>query len=431
MTLLLIFFGKLVSFLSKTLNLGGGATWPGHIALSVNKNFIRDLLKTSKTRVVVVAGTNGKTTTTKLLQTIFVTSGKSVIVNTSGANLLNGIASSLLLRSSILGNLSHDFAVFEIDENSLPLALAEFTPDYLVLLNIFRDQLDRYGETDVIMKKWKNAVSDLPASTTLILNADDPQIVFIGKNARAKISYFGLGEKGETKLAHAADAVHCPNCGNKLEFERVYLSHAGEWECPSCKIKTPPDKLTKAPSYPVVGVYNKYNIHAAVLTAKNAGIAESDIERGLLSFKPAFGRQEKIKIGEKTAQIFLSKNPTSMNESLRTVAQLNPKTMLIVLNDRIPDGRDVSWIWDVDFEDFLSKQTKLVISGDRCYDMGLRIKYASEYRVSNIEYQIEKRLEKAIKTALQKTPQNETLYVVPTYSAMLDVRKILKGRKIL
>ena len=181
-------------------------------------------------------------------------------------------------------------------------------------------------------------------------------------------------------------------------------------------------------TYPLPGIYNIYNTHAAVLFAQINNITNETIEQSLKNFTPAFGRQEIIELDDKKVQIFLSKNPTSFNESLRTIKELNALHVLFVLNDRIPDGRDVSWIWDVDFEEYLNDKIDVSVSGDRCYDMSVRLKYAhpSVKKVDTYPF-----LDKAVTSALYKLPKGETLFILPTYSAMLEVRKILTGKKIL
>ena len=426
----LILLGKFVSFLSRIANRGHGSTWPGHIALSLNKNFIKDLLKENKQlQTIIVVGTNGKTTTSKLIQAILEEDKKRVFQNASGANLLNGIASTLLLKSDISGKLPYDFAIFEIDENTLPLVLKELTPHYIVALNLFRDQLDRYGEVNTIAIKWQTAMQHLPNTTTLILNADDPQIAYLGKDTKAKTTYFGLEDKTLTtkKAQHAADSTYCPNCGKKLVFSSTYYAHLGEWKCTSCKYEHPKLSLSQAAHYPLSGVYNIYNTLAAVLLAKTVGVDEKTISAALQSFKPAFGRQEILEIDGKKVQLFLAKNPASFNQSLRTVKELGGQNVLLVLNDRVPDGRDVSWIWDVDFEDYVSG-INVHVSGDRGWDMALRIKYAHP-TINHVD--THERLDYALRDMIKELPTSETLYILPTYSAMLEVRKILTGKKIL
>lgn len=429
MNILLILFGKLLASIGHFLNLGSGSTWPGHIGLSINKNFIKDIIKANpQLKIILVAGTNGKTTTVKLIRTILEQNGKEVFQNESGANLLNGIASTLIHQCNEVGIIDKNFGILEIDENTLPLILKQLTADYIILLNLFRDQLDRYGEVNTIAIKWKSALNKLSSHAKLILNADDPQVAFLGEKSKTHVLYFGINSKNKTeKVQHASDSTYCPNCGKKLTYSLIYFSHLGDWECKKCGYKHPKEIFTKSPLYPLVGIYNEYNTNAAALLTKTIGINDKKISSALHEFKPAFGRQEDLEINGKKVKIFLSKNPTSFNESLRTISDLGAKSLLIVLNDRIPDGRDVSWIWDVDFEE-MDKHRSVSVAGDRTYDMALRLKYAD---MPIKDEQIYTDLEKASSENLKNLKKNETLYILPTYSAMLEVRKILTGRKIL
>ncbi|EKD86169.1 MAG: hypothetical protein ACD_37C00434G0001 [uncultured bacterium] len=431
-----ILFGKAFISLSKLLNLGNGSTWPGHIALNLNSNFVKDLLRSNprgrKLKALIIAGTNGKTTTGKLITEILRSNGNSVIENASGANLLNGLASAIIKGSSLfdsarpgLAVLKQDYLIFETDENALPQVLNETNADYVICLNLFRDQLDRYGEIDSIAKKWHSSFEKLGPNTTLILNADDPQIAYLADGIKAKTLYFGLSEKGNDKTLHGADSTHCPKCLEKLEFETVFFSHLGIWKCPNCKLKRPTTDIEELSQYPLEGKYNKYNALAASLFATNESIGQDKITISFNNFTPAFGRQEKLTYKGKNVQIFLSKNPTSFNESLSTVKDLKGKDLLILLNDRIPDGLDVSWIWDINFEEILNKEFNVGVSGDRVYDMALRLKYAEQF--THIDPDPKVMLNKMV----EALKSDETLYILPNYSAMLDIRKILTGRKIL
>jgi UDP-N-acetylmuramyl tripeptide synthase len=422
----LILSGKILSQIFRALKLGNGSTWPGHIALSLNQNFIKDIFDKSKTKTIFIVGTNGKTTTSKLVSAILEKNGYSVLHNSSGANLLNGIASSLILQSDMSGNLKKDFAILEIDENVFPLISKQIEPDFLISLNLFRDQLDRYGEIDSISKNWKKTI-DKFINTKVILNADDPQISFLGKDSKLDVSYFGLNEEQiQTKnVMHGADSILCPNCHERLEFKCCYFSHLGIWECKNCKYKRPNPTMSSFSFYPLPGKYAMYNILAAVLFAKKIGIKDKDIVSSLKNFKPAFGRQEELEYKKKNVQLFLSKNPTSFNESLSTVAELNGKTILIVLNDKIPDGLDVSWIWDINFESIIIRDMNLIVAGDRKFDMALRLKYSGYF------VHIAEDLNDAIEKSIENLEENEKLYILPNYSAMLETRKILTGKEIL
>lgn len=424
--IIIIFICKIFSGLSRLLNLGNGSTWPGHIALKFNNNIINDILKTSQTKTIIIIGTNGKTTTAKLLETILQNNNYKVLVNSSGANLLNGVASALIDACSLNGVLTKDFVIFETDENTLSPIAKKVKPDFIIALNLFRDQLDRYGEIDTIAKNWKKALDILPEAT-LILNADDPQIAYLGINRKNKTFYFGLNNKilQKTTTQHATDSILCPNCFTKLSFKAYYFSHLGIWQCNKCHFKTPKPNITSLEFYPLMGIYARYNTLAAVLIAKIIGLDKKQISKSLKNFQPAFGRQEKLSYHNKSIQIFLSKNPTSFNQSLTTIIELGGKTVILALNDRIPDGTDVSWIWDVDFETILSKETNVFVTGDRVYDLALRLKYAGFF------VHIKDDLKETLDIAVKNLDANETLYVLPTYSAMLEIRKTITGKAIL
>jgi UDP-N-acetylmuramyl tripeptide synthase len=422
----LILLGKILSKVFRVLKLGNGSTWPGHIALFLNPNFIKEVFDNSNTKTIFIIGTNGKTTTSKLISTILEKNNYSVLHNISGANLLNGIASSLILQSNKTGKLNKAFAILEIDENVFPLISKQIDPDFLISLNLFRDQLDRYGEIDSISKSWKKTI-DKFIKTKLLLNADDPQISYLGRKSKLDVSYFGLSEDFiQTRtIQHGADSILCPNCQERLDFKCCYFSHLGIWECRHCGYKRPKPDITSFSFYPLEGRYAVYNILAAVLFAKKIGIKQKDIENSLKNFKPAFGRQENINFKDRNIQLFLSKNPTSFNESLSTVSELNGKTVLIILNDRIPDGLDVSWIWDINFESIIKKGLNIILAGDRKYDMALRLKYSEHF------VHVAKDLKDAIEISLESLEKDEKLYILPNYSAMLEVRKILTGKEIL
>ena len=484
--LLAIFLGKVTFKLSQLFKLGAGGTWPGEVVLTISPNILTQLFDQLHEGVVIVAGTNGKTTTSLMIKQILEKQGISVIHNTTGANLLNGITSACIKESDWLGRINADWGVFETDENTLLSIIFNFQFSIfkdkkliIVLLNLFRDQLDRYGEVDVIAEKWAKAlqaISSQPSATghnklTLILNADDPQIAHLGirlshprldrgsadsrlrgndkeksfqLRSDSNVLYFGVNDKKHflKQKEHATDSTFCLNCGGRLVYEGIYYSHIGVWKCVGCGEKRPQPDLSVWDS-PMPGLYNQYNTLAAVSVAKALDIKDNIINQALQRFKPAFGRQEEFTINvptspglreaSKQVKLFLSKNPAGFNASLRTVLELNPKTVLLVLNDRIPDGRDVSWIWDVDFEILTQDKHKIIVSGDRVYDLALRMKYAFQ-QYNNLAMQqliIKENLAEAIETGLKSIKPEGTLYILATYSAMLEVRKILTGKKIL
>ncbi len=438
--------GKLVSKASKTFKKGAGSTWPGHIALKTDKAFIRKIIsKNPRLKIVLIAGTNGKTTTTKSLAHILDTNNISTITNSAGANLINGLASTLVLKSDIMGRIKERALLFEVDENTLPLVLDEIpSPDAIILLNLFRDQLDRYGEVNATAEKWKECLEKLD-ETLIVANADDPQIAYLAGFAKQK-SFFTINDKFKTErtLSHAVDSTTCPRCNNPLVYSKISYSHLGNYACPNCGFINPTSQSFNIKTS-LLGKYNLYNLSSAIIVAlKVFGINEIKALDSLLSFKPAFGRQEATEIDGKKVMLLLSKNPTGFNESLKVAIEKTRKyssseerssrskvsnningTILILLNDKIPDGRDISWIWDVDFEVLKNKNFMVFVSGDRCYDMANRLLFA------NITHEVFENYENAYKEALKHTGKGKTLTVLPTYSAMLEVRQLISGRKIL
>lgn len=321
----------------------------------------------------------------------------------------------------------------EIDENTLPQILKELTPEFIILLNLFRDQLDRYGEVNIVAAYWADAIKKLTDQTTLILNADDPQIAYLGFETKAKALYFGLMDEKthlDNKFSNqASDSRYCPRCNNKLTYKQIVFSHLGDWLCENCGLKRPKLDINSAANL-LPGTYNKYNTLSATLVLKQIGVSVEKINASFANFKPAFGRQETIRYKNKKVQIFLSKNPTSFNQSFQTISDMGAKTILIVLNDRIPDGRDVSWIWDVDLPG-IKNFKKIFVSGDRVYDIALRLKYELGTVDYNLKIQAFEKIQQAIDESAKITGENETLFILPTYSAMLETRKILTGKKIL
>ena len=429
-----ILLGKIIILFSRMFNLGNGSTWPGHIVLKFNPDFLKRITTKSTAKVILVAGTNGKTTTATMITTILKENNKRVFQNTSGANLKNGIVSSFIDQANLLGKINNEYVVLEVDENALPLILKDIIPHSIIILNLFRDQLDRYGELDSIAQKWSIAFESLTSKTNLILNADDPLVVSLGEDTQANLLFFGLNDLTKNKIhQHASDSIYCPLCKTKLNYTQIYYSHLGHWQCWNCKFIRPTPNLSII-SCSLPGTYNKYNALATGVFLLGESISQNDINKAMKRITAVFGRQEKITYKGKNVQIFLSKNPTSFNQSLSTIFYDLSKTynFLIVLNDAIPDGRDISWIWDIDFEEYINNFKNISISGYRAYDLALRLQYAEEeYNIQKAKYQIEPNLKKAVNNALEKTPFGETLFILPTYSAMLEIRKILIGRKIL
>jgi UDP-N-acetylmuramyl tripeptide synthase len=410
------------------LHLGTGSTWPGHLALKTDSKLIRKvLLKNTDIKIVLVAGTNGKTTTTKALTHILENNNISVLTNQAGANLLNGLASLLVKHATLSGKLKHKALIFEVDESSLPLVLCEIpNPNAIILLNLFRDQLDRYGEVNSTAEKWEKNIKKLSEKTFVIANADDPLIAYTAAHAKSTF-YFTIDSKykKESALSHAVDSTICPNCKNILSYSTISYSHLGNYMCQNCGFTNPKAKKYEIKSQ-LSGDYNIYNLSAAVLAAdKTFGINPYTSLLSLVKLKPAFGRQEIIEVEGRKVMVLLSKNPTGMNQSLKVAKEKNSTAILLLLNDRIPDGRDISWIWDVDFEVLKDKELNIFVSGDRAYDLANRLLFA------HVSHEVFENFEEAYREALKKTPTGKQLTILPTYSAMLEIRKLISGKSIL
>lgn len=434
--ILIIFVCKIIGWISRIFNFGSGSTWPGHIALTLNEKFIEEVIENNKNlKLIVIAGTNGKTTSTALLQYLLKKFGFKIFTNNEGANLLNGVASSIIKNSNLFTKLKFDFAIFESDELNLPLLLNKISPDKILILNLFRDQLDRYGEVNSIAIKWLKSLETLTKKTEIFINGDDPQLYYIGTKLSQKIKYFGIGKK-LMKLKYVpndVDSIYCPICLTLLKYNQLSYAHLGDFYCPSCRFKRAGinDFSNVNINYPMSGLYNVYNTNAILLLIKSLiNVNVNDVNKWLKKFVPSFGRQEEIVYKNRRVFILLSKNPAGFNQSIQAVREIiinKRANFLIILNNKIPDGLDVSWIWDVDFKPIIDVAKNIYVAGDRLYDLNLRLKYESTKSIINTYEE----LPKAIDEIVRKTKKGERLYVLPTYSAMLEVRKILLGRKLL
>ena len=438
---------KTVTSLVRLLRLGAASVLPGDIARRFQPKVLPLLFGQVRRGVILIVGTNGKTTTSLLLRTILERQGWRVTHNATGANLINGLVTALLENTNLIGQLDADYAILEVDENVLPVVLRSCQPQFILGLNLFRDQLDRYGEVDTISQRWKSAIcslaqrsanAPLPNETVVILNADDPTLSYLGQQLPQKVLFFGLSEPEHylDEIPHAVDSIYCPSCGHPLDYKGVYLSHLGDYHCPKCGFSKS-QLAVDSGEWPqiLIGIYNKYNTLAAGLVACEMGIDTDAIFDTVKNFRAAFGRAEELEVNGKHVRILLSKNPVGMNETIRAVNDIQKNggasTKLLVLNDRTPDGTDVSWIWDVDTEKLVASGGTIVVSGDRVYDMALRLRYSQTDGDNNFKLIVKEDLQDAIATALEHTPADETLHILPTYSAMLEVRGLLTGRKIL
>lgn len=448
-----LWVGKIIFFFTRLLGRGGGTAAPGLIARRISTAFTPTLSQQLVRGSVVITGTNGKTTTSRILSSILSQADHQPLHNRAGSNLMRGIASTLIQNSNWQGKIKADLGLWETDEFTLLQAVKELKPKIVTIANLFRDQLDRYGELDTIKKGWQKALSRLPTSATVILNADDPNLASLGQALKAKVVYFGIADQSFTQkeLPHSADCKQCPQCGHFLSFASCFFSHLSrQYSCSHCHYSHPENNLfcskilfKNTKSAQVVlkgfekdlklkinlsGVYNVYNLLAAASTAQALKIPAKAIQAGVSNFRPAFGRIEEISIGVKKILLLLCKNPAGFDQVLETLARKGKKlNLLIAINDLIADGRDVSWLWDVNFELLKDKVKNLVVSGIRAEDIALRLKYA-ELGNEKGKIKIKKDFWRAINWGLDQTAAKETLFILPTYTAMLAIRKILNRK---
>ncbi|HSB37498.1 MAG TPA: MurT ligase domain-containing protein [Gaiellaceae bacterium] len=432
--------------LSRLAGAGGGTTLPGKLLWKLDPSAVDRLAARLPEGSALVSATNGKTTTAAMVAAIL-GGERRLAHNRAGANLVSGVASALVAaRGAELG-------LFEVDEAALPEVARRVRPRALSLGNLFRDQLDRYGELELLAGRWRTTARELPATTVLVANADDPQLGDIASEHATRSSdttVFGLDDPRHASptLQHAADSKWCVRCGTPYEYAAAYIGHLGDYRCPSCGHARPPldvcargielnglDGVSFELVMPegarpvelrVPGLYNVYNALAAAALARALGAPLDRIQGGLQGFSAAFGRFERIAVGDRSLLVLLIKNPAGANEVVRTlVAAGAPSLLLVALNDEIADGRDVSWIWDVDFEPLLDGLERLVATGGRAAELGLRFKYAG---LDEDAIEVVPSLEDALDRALELTPAGGELAALPTYTAMLALRELVARR---
>lgn len=442
--------GKAASLASRLLRRGGGTALPGLVAERMDPNIVANLGKTLGRGRILITGTNGKTTTSRIIASAFEQASYPFIHNREGSNLMRGIASTLLQHTNLVGQIpaaSRSFGLFETDEATLPAAAAALAPRALVFTNLFRDQLDRYGEVDTVAGLWRKALAASPRGATLILNADDPSVAEMSVGWAGPVHWFGLDDPAfVTETAGAFDARWCA-CGGNYVYERRYFAHVGWWRCSACERKreTPPTSASSLTlgldsasfevtglgrvEMPLTGLYNVYNALAAIALGRVVGVPDFAITRGLATVRAAFGRQEVVEFEGRRLRLMLAKNPAGANQVLlllRSIAAQFPGglNVALLLNDRFADGQDVSWIWDVDHELLAGSMANTWAGGDRAEDLAVRVKYAGWPMPSAVEHHPAALLD----AILRDTTPGAEVFVVPTYTAMRDLREELHRR---
>ena len=444
--------GRVATGLSRRLGRGGGTVIAGHVVPRIDPTALRTVTRRLRHGTILVSGTNGKTTTSRLISHILAQADIRALHNRAGANLVTGLISAVVAQSSLGGWPDADVGLFEVDEATVPAALQQVRPRTVLLTNIFRDQLDRYGEVHFVAELWAKAIRRLPIDAALILNADDPLVATLGRVGPDAPLYFGVGDAsvGEREVPHASDARICPDCGTAFEYEVCYYGHLGRYRCPRCglarptpgveataitlrgdrgtdiRIRTPLGELMC--SFNLPGLYNVYNALAATSVCVSLGLDLGTIRTGLESFTAAFGRLERVSVDGRELLLALVKNPVGFGEVLRMILGNDPaatgeRTLLIAINDLFADGTDVSWLWDVDFERLQGHVGTVVCAGLRADDMAVRLKYAL---VPEERIVVESDARQAIRRVVESSSPGETVYVLPTYTAMLEIRDVLR-----
>ncbi|MCW3024039.1 MAG: hypothetical protein JWR30_3361 [Conexibacter sp.] len=432
----------------------GGTSLPGKLLLRMEPDAVGALARRLRDGNAVISATNGKTTTAAMVASILERGGHRLVHNRAGANMAGGIAGTLLEAAGPNGSIDGDVGLFEIDEFWLDRLVGQLHPRALLLANLFRDQLDRYGELEAIADRWQSVVADAQ-DTTLVLNADDPLVADLGRErvGTDSVVFFGVEDPAMALdgMAHAADSKHCRRCGAPYHYDLIFLGHLGHYHCDACGATRPAPQVAaervvldglrgaritmRLPAatvdvrLPLPGLYNVYNALAAAALAGALGATPDDIVAGLEEVAAAFGRAETVRVDGHDLLMLLVKNPAGANEVLRTLAlEDGEHDLLAVLNDHTADGRDVSWIWDADFEKLAGRLRHVTCSGTRAPEMALRLKYAG---VPEDRLTVEPDLASGLDRALAAVPEQPGLLVaIPTYTAMLELRRELVTRGV-
>jgi UDP-N-acetylmuramyl tripeptide synthase len=434
---------RLVRSASRRLGRTGGTTAPGRLLLRLSPGALARMSRELDGGSVLVSATNGKTTTAAMIAAGLEREGRPVVHNRAGSNMAWGVATALLDAGRRPGQLG----LFEVDEAWLGGVARDVEPRLVLLANLFRDQLDRYGELELLADRWAETVAQLDGRARFVLNADDPLVADLGRE-REGVTYFGVADDSQALpgMQHAADSKHCRNCGHPYAYEAIYLGHLGRYRCPNCgrsrpepqvaathvalegmsgsrvELQTPRGELDLR--LPLPGLYNVYNAVAAAATLLELGVPLAAAGEALEGFGGAFGRVETIPIAGRQVSILLIKNPVGANEVLRTLTlEEGELDLWLALNDGIADGRDVSWIWDADFEVLAGRVRRATCSGTRAEEMALRLKYAGVDAGLEVERDLGRSLDRAVAAA-----SGGRVYALPTYTALLELRDLLARR---
>lgn len=449
--LIAILAGKTTFWLSRLYGYKG-TSLPGLVARKLHRDALRALAVQVRKKIIVISGTNGKTTTSNMIAAMLFDAGYATIANREGANMLNGITTSFVMNASISGSIDCDYAVLEVDEASIPKVLAEVEPGVVVLTNFFRDQLDRYWDLDTIIRIMRGALEKLKHAE-LVLNADDPLVAQFGRDTTLQpVYYYGLGKHQYSIKTNSRtrESIFCPFCGQQLLYKFFHYGQLGKYHCPNCHfIKPKPvvealdlvttqkgticrlvyDNNNVSLTIRARGIYNVYNALATLAAGLCLGADINIVLESLSKYRNITGRMETYNYHGKEVSLVLVKNPIGFNEAFDTLrTDDGTKDVLIVINDNEADGIDVSWLWDVDFELLGSDHSfylSFICSGQRSEEIALRLKYAG---VPLRKIHINKNIKTAVDEAL--TGCAGSIFLFTTYTALWPVHKIINNKAV-
>lgn len=444
--------GKLSAKAIRMARVGLGSNVPGRVSRAVSRTVLGNLAKQARKGIIAVSGTNGKSTTSGFVSSVLRAAGNQIAHNRQGANLVPGITASLIEAAGWDGKLDVDYCLFETDEAALPLVAAEVKIGTIVVTNLFRDQLDRFGELDTTASLINKGIGINKSKS--LLNADDPNVaqlapeserVYYGIQALSDAPRTADGGKENEPAAGVQELAYCARCGAEYDYSQVFYGQIGHYHCPACGFGRPTPSVfaenvrvhATGSNFDVVypsgkfnvdvklpGMFNVYNALAAAALGIELGFDEGAIKRGIEGYTTLFGRSERWQIRGKNALIQLIKNPAGASQAVRAAVNDPDARILVAINDNYADGRDVSWLWDAEFE-LMSSHTKPVwVSGIRCNDMAVRLKYGG---IPQENIRVIPDLEEALSAALNETAEGETLWILPTYTCLLELQKIAKS----
>ena len=440
-----IIAAKLSARAIRAVGAGLGSNLPGRVARSVSPGVLARLCRRTRRGIIAVTGTNGKSTTAGLIYSILRRAGLKTVHNRQGANLVTGITATVIEAADWSGDLDVDYCLFEIDEASLPVVAEEVDISAVLVTNLFRDQLDRFGELDTTARLIDKGIR--AHGSRAVLNADDPNVAQLATDCPRL--YYGIesvaGDLAEPARSAHMELSYCQRCGSEYCYDRVFYAQLGHYRCAGCGERRPVPDITaaavaltplgsaftlnvngesQAVTLNLPGLFNVYNALAAAAVAHWYGIASATIREGIVHYTTLFGRSERLSIDGRSLVIQLIKNPAGASQVVATVAADAGARVLLAINDNLADGRDVSWLWDAEFERLGAYSKELVVSGQRAYDMAVRMKYAG---VLPEKISVIPALQEAVRHVLSAAQPDETLWILPTYTCLLELRRIFKA----